>query len=141
MPIDDGEAGEATLFSFRAKIFAIESKEKGWKERGFGTIKLNVPNSYVEYDENDVPILGSYDPSGREEDQDENSPEPVAARLIMRQENTHRVILNTPIVKALNFEEKHGSGGGMQILFTAFEGEKPINMLLRVGLLATWQSS
>lgn len=133
VPVDDGEAGETTLFAFRAKIFAIESKEKGWKERGVGTIKLNVPKSYVEYDENDMPILGSYDPSGREEEEEESASSLVPARLIMRQENTHRVILNTPIIKALKFEQKQGSGNSTQILFTAFEGEKPINMLLKVG--------
>jgi hypothetical protein len=96
---------------------------------------LNVPKSYVDYDHNGIPIPGSYDPSGaedREEDEEGNPlPEPVAARLVMRQENTHRVILNTVIIKALKFEEKP-SNTAVQILFTAFEETKPINMLLKV---------
>lgn len=52
----------------------------------------------------------------------------------MRQENTHRVVLNTIIVRAMEFKDKPGTTAA-QILFTAFEGEKelkPINMLLKV---------
>jgi len=55
----------------------------------------------------------------------------------MRQENTHRVVLNTVIVRAMEFKPKP-SASAAQILFTAFEGEKeskPINMLLKVSLL------
>lgn len=124
------------MLQFRAKLFAIESKEKGWKERGVGTLKLNVPKSYVDYDHNGLPIPGSFDPSGAEDREDDDGnllPEPVAARLVMRQENTHRVILNTVIIKALKFEEKP-SNTAVQILFTAFEETKPVNMLLKVGL-------
>ncbi len=131
-PVNDGEEGEATLLQFRAKLYTLVSKEKGWKERGVGTLKLNVSKSFIDYDENGVPILGSFDPSGADGDDEEggesNTP---AARLIMRQENTHRVILNTVILKALKFEEKPG-GTAAQILFTAFEDTKPVNMLLKV---------
>jgi DEAD/DEAH box helicase domain-containing protein len=52
----------------------------------------------------------------------------------MRQENTHRVILNTIIVRAMEFKPKPATSTA-QILFTAFEGDKepkPINMLLKV---------
>lgn len=133
VPVNDGEEGEATLLQFRAKLYTLVSKEIGWKERGVGTLKLNVPRTFVDYDENGVPIPGSFDPSG-EDDSDESADGPApttAARLIMRQENTHRVILNTVILKALKFEEKP-SGSAIQILFTAFEDTKPVNMLLKV---------
>jgi DEAD/DEAH box helicase domain-containing protein len=115
----------------RAKLFAIESKDAGWKERGVGTLKINVPKSCVSYDDHGAPISGSFDTSGLD---DEESETPVVARLIMRQENTHRVVLNTIIVRAMEFQEKP-TASAVQILFTAFEGEKelkPINMLLRV---------
>jgi hypothetical protein len=131
VPINDGEEGEATLLQFRAKLFTFVPKE-GWKERGFGILKLNVPRIYVDYDENGIPIPGSFDPSARDDsDEEGGEPVPTVARLIMRQENTHRVIMNTVILKALKFEEK-SSGNGAQILFTAFEEGKPVNMLLRV---------
>ena len=130
--IDDGEAGEATLLQLRAKLFAIESKDAGWKERGVGTLKINVPKSCVSYDENGQPVPGSFDASGLEdEDADPNAPQ--VARLIMRQENTHRVILNTIIVRAMEFTPKPATTTA-QILFTAFEGDKepkPISMLLK----------
>ena len=129
--IDDGEAGEATLLQFRAKLFALD--KAGWKERGVGTLKVNVPKSCANYDENGQPVPGSFDASGLE-DEDANPTAPQVARLIMRQENTHRVILNTIIVRAMEFKPKP-SASGAQITFTAFEGEKepkPINMLLKV---------
>ncbi|KAJ5052314.1 uncharacterized protein L3040_002067 [Drepanopeziza brunnea f. sp. 'multigermtubi'] len=131
--VDDGEAGEATLLQVRAKLFAIESKEVGWKERGVGTLKINVPKSCVSFDDNGVPIPGSFDASGLEDD-DEGATGPRVARLIMRQENTHRVVLNTVIVRAMEFKDKPSTSAA-QIIFTAFEGDKeptPINMLLRM---------
>ena len=129
--VNDGEAEEATLLQMRAKLFALESKEVGWKERGVGTLRVNVPKSCASYDDNGLPIPGSFDASGLE---DEDADGPLVARLIMRQENTHRVILNTTIIPALKFEDKP-SASTAQILFTAFEGEgkpKPVNMLLKV---------
>ncbi|KAI9054913.1 hypothetical protein LZ554_002057 [Drepanopeziza brunnea f. sp. 'monogermtubi'] len=131
--VDDGEAGEATLLQVRAKLFAIESKEVGWKERGVGTLKINVPKSCVSFDDNGVPIPGSFNASGLEDD-DEGATGPRVARLIMRQENTHRVVLNTVIVRAMEFKDK-ASTSAAQIIFTAFEGDKeptPINMLLKM---------
>ncbi|CZT03722.1 related to nucleoporin [Rhynchosporium agropyri] len=129
--IDDGEAGEATLLQLRAKIFAIESKETGWKERGVGTLKINVPSPCVSFDDNGAAIPGSFDASGLE---DGDADGPRVPRLIMRQENTHRVILNTIIVRAMEFTDKAGTSTA-QIMFTAFEGEKeskPINMILKM---------
>ncbi|TVY78143.1 Nucleoporin [Lachnellula suecica] len=131
--IEDGESGEQTLLQMRAKLFAIESKETGWKERGVGTLKINVPKSCVSFDEDGAVIPGSFDASGLE-DEDENSNVSRVARLIMRQENTHRVVLNTIIVRAMEFTDKP-SNNSVQILFTAFEGDKepkPINMLLKM---------
>lgn len=133
MRLDDGEAGEATLLQLRTKLFALESKEVGWKERGVGTLKINVPKSCVSYDEYGMVIPGSFDISGLEEE-DPESTGPRVARLIMRQENTHRVVLNTIIVRAMEFKDKPATSTA-QIIFTAFEGEgepKPVNMLLKV---------
>ncbi|PBP17163.1 dead deah box DNA helicase [Diplocarpon rosae] len=131
--VADGEAGEATLLQLRAKLFALESKEAGWKERGVGTLKINVPKSCVSYDDYGVPQPGSFDLSGLEDDE-AGSGGPRVARLIMRQENTHRVVLNTAIVRAMEFKDKP-SNSTAQIIFTAFEGDKepkPVNMLLKM---------
>jgi RanBP1 domain len=134
VPINDGEEGEATILQLRAKLFTFV-KGTGWKERGAGNLKLNVPRSYVDYDENGIPVPGSFDPSARDDsDEEGGEPGPTSARLIMRQDNTHRVILNTVILKGLKFEEKSSTSGAPQIMFTAFEEAKPVNMLLRVWL-------
>lgn len=126
--IDDGEAEEATLLQIRAKLFAMGSKEVGWKERGVGTLKINAPKSCVDFDESGHPIPGSFDSSMLEGH---------SVRLVMRQENTHRVILNTVVLKAMEFKPKPSTTSA-QVLFTAFEGEteaKPINMILKVSFL------
>jgi hypothetical protein len=118
----------------RAKLFALTSKEAGWKERGVGTLKVNVPKSCVSYDENGHAISGSFDISGLDDEDEENSALSRVPRLIMRQENTHRVILNTVITRIMEFRDKPTSNGA-QVMFTAFEGDqepKPVQMLLRV---------
>lgn len=117
----------------RAKLFALDSKEAGWKERGVGTLKVNVPKSCASFDENGIAVPGSFDASGLDEEEEEESTSRCMPRLIMRQENTHRVILNTIILRAMEFRDKPSSSAA-QILFTAFEGEKnpkPINMLFK----------
>lgn len=134
--VDDGEAGEATIVSVRAKMFSLD-KEAGWKERGAGMLKINVPRVCVQFDEAGAPIPGSFDASGLEDD-DEAGPESKGhkvARLIMRQDQTHRVILNTVLVPAMQFQEKT-SLKYVGILFTAFEGEgaKPVSVTMRVSL-------
>jgi hypothetical protein len=92
--------------------------------------------SCASFDDNGLPIPGSFDSSGLEDDDEDESSGPRVPRLIMRQENTHRVILNTIIVRAMEFKDKPSTSAA-QILFTAFEGEKepkPINMLFKVSL-------
>ncbi|ESZ91794.1 hypothetical protein SBOR_7810 [Sclerotinia borealis F-4128] len=129
--MDDGEADEATILQIRAKLFAMGSKEAGWKERGVGTLKINAPKTSVEFDDSGHTIPNSFDSSMLEGH---------SVRLVMRQENTHRVILNTVVLKAMEFKPKPSTTSA-QILFTAFEGEteaKPINMILKVSTLDTY---
>lgn len=131
--IDDGEAEEATLLQIRAKLFALESKDAGWKERGVGTLKINAPKTCVSYDENGSVISGSFRFTGSVDISKEQETS-CAARLIMRQENTHRVVLNTIILPEMTFENKNATSSS-QLVFTAFEGDKelkPIMMLLKM---------
>lgn len=140
--VDDGEAGETTILQVRAKMYQLEDKEIGWKERGAGMLKINVPESCVQFDEAGVPIPGSFDASGLEcdddddddDDDDEDSKGKRTVRLIMRQDHTLRVILNTAIVPATDFQERAALKAS-NILFTAFEGEegKPVQMKVRAG--------
>jgi Ran-binding protein 3 len=60
-------------------------------------------------------IPGSFDASSLE-DGDVKS-----VRLIMRQDSTHRVILNTTVIPAMTFQEKP-MNKTVCVLFTAIEG-------------------
>ncbi|KAL2261121.1 hypothetical protein VTK26DRAFT_4684 [Humicola hyalothermophila] len=117
--VDDGEGQEVTLFSARAKMYIME-KGVGWKERGAGMLKVNVPKSTVELDEaTGAPDPGSFDASVL--DQGDGAAERKHVRLIMRQDHTLRVILNTPILPAMTFQVTHKLKAAT-VLFTAFEG-------------------
>ncbi|KAJ5006802.1 hypothetical protein K4K57_011049 [Colletotrichum sp. SAR 10_99] len=133
--VDDGEAGEATIIQVRAKMFYLE-KEVGWKERGSGMLKINVPEACVSFDDSGLPIPGSFDASGLENDEDPEAGAGTAhkvARLIMRQDQTHRILLNTVILPAMKFQEKT-SLKSVGVMFTAFEGEeaKPVSVHMRM---------
>lgn len=116
-------------------MFYLE-KEVGWKERGSGMLKINVPVACVSFDDSGLPIPGSFDASGLENDEDPEAGGSTAhkvARLIMRQDQTHRILLNTVILPAMKFQEKT-SLKSVGVMFTAFEGEeaKPVSVHMRV---------
>ena len=154
--MDDGEGGEVTLLAIRAKMFQME-KGVGWKERGAGMLKVNVPRDCVELDEYGNPDPTTFnasvldedeerDGSGNDDDEEkeeEEGEESAAAekkpqgrrhhvRLIMRQDHTLRVILNTVIVPAMMFQLNQKLKAAY-VLFTAFEeGEaKQVQMKVR----------
>lgn len=141
-PILDGEEDEITLCQFRAKLFV---SDQGWKERGVGALKINVPRSsgakmlFDEGDEDDGEPLITPEKDekkeGESKEKDDNTQIPVkssyTARLIMRQDSTHRVILNSVVLKEMKFTEK-ATNTAIGVLFTAFEDGKPINMQLKV---------
>lgn len=136
MVIDDGEGEECTLFSVRAKMYVME-KGVGWKERGAGMLKVNVPKSTVEQDEQGVPDPASFDASVLEDDQARKH-----VRLIMRQDHTLRVILNTVILPAMTFHVTHKLKAAT-VLFTAFEGgeARQVQVKVRVTLFRRcWES-
>ncbi|KAH8680642.1 hypothetical protein BX600DRAFT_2380 [Xylariales sp. PMI_506] len=115
--IDNGEAGEATILQVRAKIFHLDKTVDpvAWKERGAGNLKINVPESCIDIDDNGAPIPGSFDASALEDS------ESKTVRLVMRQDSTHRVILNTAVIPAMKFQEKP-MNKTVCVLFTAIEG-------------------
>lgn len=97
--------------SCRAKLFANSGKE--WKERGQGTFKLNVSEDLQE----------DFETSAK------------SARLLMRADGSHRVVLNTPIFKSMKIGDRGGkvpSGGS--VLFTGIEDGKPVPLLLKVSM-------
>jgi DEAD/DEAH box helicase domain-containing protein len=124
--VDDGEAGESTILAVRAKLFYLD-KERGWKERGAGMLKISVPESSVKFDHYGVPVPGSFDASYLRAN---NSKRP---RLILRQDQTHRVLLNTTILPMASFQEKT-TFRATNILFTSFEGSdaRPVSITAKV---------
>lgn len=126
--VNTGEAGEATIVQVRAKMYYVDNdnKEAGWRERGAGTLKINVPASCVDFDDSGNAISGTFDASGL--DEANGSGAFNGARLIMRQDQTHRLLLNTVLLPAMIFQEKT-SLKAVNVLFTAFspneEGDTP----------------
>lgn len=96
-------------------------------------LKINVPNSCVEFEDSGAVVPGSFDASGLDADEEEGDNHPKVVRLVMRQDQTHRVILNTAVIPAMEFQEKT-SLKSVAVLFTAFEGEegKPVMITMRV---------
>ncbi|KAK0619896.1 hypothetical protein B0T14DRAFT_432068 [Immersiella caudata] len=128
--VDDGEGGEVTLLAVRAKMYHME-KGVGWKERGAGMLKVNVPRSTIEFDDYGNPEPSSFGASVLEDDDEEQANAKKNVRLIMRQDHTLRVILNTVVVPAMTFQLNQKLKAAF-VLFTAFEdGEaKQVQMKL-----------
>lgn len=127
--VDDGEGQEVTLFSVRAKMYLME-KGVGWKERGAGMLKVNVPKSTVDLDDQGAVDPSSFDASVLEDGEDEDRRTHV--RLIMRQDHTLRVILNTVILPAMKFQVTNRLKTST-VLFTAFEGGEVRQVQMKVG--------
>ncbi|KAI1096042.1 hypothetical protein F5B19DRAFT_216509 [Rostrohypoxylon terebratum] len=123
--IDDGEADEVTILQVRAKIFHLDKVNSAWKERGAGNLKINVPVGSVKYDETGAPVLGSFKAS---DDKDAKS---NVVRLVMRQDSTHRVILNTVVIPGMELQEKPGLKA-TGVLFTAIEGGGAVSIQLKM---------
>ncbi|KAK4226333.1 hypothetical protein QBC38DRAFT_537224 [Podospora fimiseda] len=124
--VDDGEGGEVTLYSQRAKMYVME-KGVGWKERGAGMLKVNVPEATVEVDDNGVPDASSFEASVL----DDIEGHAKNVRLIMRQDHTLRVILNTVVLPGMKFQVTHKLKSAT-VLFTAFDGNDPIQVQMKL---------
>ncbi|KAK4238081.1 hypothetical protein C8A03DRAFT_44133 [Achaetomium macrosporum] len=133
--VDDGEGKETTLFSVRAKMYVME-KGVGWKERGAGMLKVNVPKSTVELDDQGVPDPASFDPSVLEEEEEGRK----HVRLIMRQDHTLRVILNTIILPAMKFQVTNRLKAST-VLFTAFEGGEARQVQMKANAMSATKDS
>lgn len=107
--------------------------EIAWRERGAGMLKVNVPAETVVGNSKSGAAADpwdSFDPSAMGENAPEN---PKLVRLLMRQDSTLRVILNTAMAPAMRFDSNEGLKA-KSVLFTALEGEeaKPIQVQMKV---------
>lgn len=110
-------------FSARARLYFF-SKEGGWKERGTGTFKINVridDDSITEDTRVDVEAQAEYTTGRRK------------ARLLMRADATHRVILNTPVFKGMRFGAPDGTEPTGKIMhLQSLEESKPVPLQIKV---------
>lgn len=145
--VDDGEAGETTIAQVRARMYYLDKTpnadntgQVGWRERGVGNLKINVPEDSVRTDpETGAVDPKSFDPAVLKESTAEN---PKLVRLVMRQDSTLRVILNTVMVAGMDFQLKEGFKT-WSVLFTAIEGDdgQYVPITMKVGLpshLSSW---
>ncbi|EJT79024.1 hypothetical protein GGTG_04114 [Gaeumannomyces tritici R3-111a-1] len=138
--VDDGEAGETTVFVARAKVYYMDSDAKAWKERGAGILKVNVPEATVDADDNGAVIPESFDASMLQGDQDGEDAEagtattatgPKVVRLIMRQDHTHRVVVNTAVTGATDFVKREMLRAAT-FAFSAVEGPEAKRVTLQI---------
>ncbi|KAF2484824.1 hypothetical protein BDY17DRAFT_351697 [Neohortaea acidophila] len=109
--LETGEEEETTAYSCRAKLYNfadIGDGKKEWKERGLGVVRLNV----------------SHGSAGKEETR-------LKARLLMRAEGSHRVILNTPVKKEIKVGAPDGGKpqGGNVFFMGAVDGKEGLELL------------
>ncbi|KXT14993.1 hypothetical protein AC579_7745 [Pseudocercospora musae] len=113
--LETGEEGEVTEFSCRSKLYnyaAVEGGKKEWRERGIGVLKLNVKKP-------------------AQDDEDAK----LTARLLIRADGSHRIMLNTPIKKELKFGDQSGEmPQGGNVLFSGTIDDKPDLALLQLKL-------
>lgn len=122
------------------KLTNAEGKEEiAWRERGAGMLKINVPVDTVRIDrESGAADPKSFDPSPLANSTPEN---PKMVRLLMRQDSTLRVILNTAMAANMGFQVKE-SLKTKSVLFTAVEGEdaKLVQVQMKVRSYTWWSS-
>lgn len=110
--VETGEENETTEYTCRAKLYnfvkAADGVKKEWKERGIGVIRLNVAK----------PAPGSKDTAPK-------------ARLLMRADGSHRVALNTPVVKGVSFGSVTGGvpEGGYVCFMGSIDGSTKLELL------------
>ncbi|KAI9718297.1 MAG: hypothetical protein M1828_006761 [Chrysothrix sp. TS-e1954] len=115
--VETGEEGEETVFSQRAKLFVMIDKQ--WKERGTGSMKVNIKRSL----------------SAEFEGHDDKTLPKTTARFLLRADGSHRVALNTPITGLTHLQDPSMGGRAPTaklLVFLGFENGKPLNMSMRL---------
>lgn len=113
--VETGEEDEQTIFQCRAKLYHFD---KEWKERGAGVFKINIryeSKTIGEDAEGEAEKTAGEEEEEEEDDveaggQPEFSTVERKARLIMRTDGVHKVVLNTPVFKNM----KVGTGDGKE---------------------------
>jgi len=133
--VETGEEEEETILSCRAKLYHFE---KEWKERGVGVFKINIRyEDKLMGDEGDTekPADGASDGDIESGAQAEFPTIERKARLIMRTDGVHRVVLNTPVFKDMNVGSHDGKEPtGKTMHLTGLEDGRPTGFQIKVVL-------
>jgi Ran-binding protein 3 len=121
--VETGEEEEETIFSCRARLYHFD---KEWKERGTGNVKVNV-----RYEQKTI---------GDKKEKDEEDSEARVlsylerkARVVMRADGVHRVILNSPVFKDMKVGTNEGTEpDGKTMFLTGLEDGQPRLFRIRV---------
>ncbi|EHY52964.1 hypothetical protein HRR83_006203 [Exophiala dermatitidis] len=137
--LETGEEDEQTIFQCRAKLYHFD---KEWKERGAGVFKINIryeSKTIGEDAEGEAEKTAGEEEEEEEDDveaggQPEFSTVERKARLIMRTDGVHKVVLNTPVFKNM----KVGTGDGKEpngktMLIAGLDEGKPSLFQIKVG--------
>ena len=133
MTVETGEEEEETILSYRAKLYHFE---KEWKERGVGVFKINIryENKSMGDDDSEKPETDG--PSDGDVEADAQAEFPIIerkARLIMRTDGVHRLILNTPVFKDMNVGTHDGKEPtGKTMHLTGLEDGRPTGFQIKV---------
>ncbi len=91
-------------------------------------LKVNVPARCVDLDSSGNPVANSFDAEQLQDDDDDEEsgdrPKSKVVRLVMRQDSTLRVILNTAVLPTMQFQKRQ-TLKAMTVGFTAFEAANP----------------
>ncbi|KAL2429947.1 hypothetical protein ABEF95_013403 [Exophiala dermatitidis] len=135
--LETGEEDEQTIFQCRAKLYHFD---KEWKERGAGVFKINIRYESKTIGED---AEGEAEKTAGEEEEEDDveaggqtefSTVERKARLIMRTDGVHKVVLNTPVFKDM----KVGTGDGKEpsgktMLIAGLDEGKPSLFQIKVG--------
>jgi Ran-binding protein 3 len=113
--VETGEEGERTEFAARAKLYNFDKADGRWKERGTGTLKLNILEPAFSTDsDKEQADTDEEKSSGKGKGKESAAKKPRVdkkrARFVMRAEGSQRVILNSPVQKGSNFGQPGTDG-------------------------------
>lgn len=116
-----GEEEEETIFTIKAKLFALDVESGQWKERGVGPLRLNRTVRLTDTDK------------------------PKPPRLVMRADAVYRVIMNVTLFKGMIMDKDTESGkvgsslSEKFVRLHAFENASPVQFAIKVGSAASAQ--
>ncbi|KTW28080.1 hypothetical protein T552_01941 [Pneumocystis carinii B80] len=108
--VKTGEEHEKTIYSTRARLYVVDSVTKDWKERGIGTLRVNI---------------------------DETQGIIKRSRLVMRADAVYKVILNASLFKEMlieggNIDDSDECNLDKFLKIVALEDGKPTQFAIKV---------